>query len=377
MTNRKTNVSIQDDAWLINGAPTYQGREYQGHKIEGLLLNSRMANALFDDTNDLTQSLWKYPDTDAWDPDRNTSEFIAALPEYRRRGLLSVTVNLQGAAPFGYYRLPEFRTLMDSLGIDVPDETMWAGLPGPESQPWQNSAFDAEGGLVLSFMDRLTSILEATDQLGMVVILGCFYFGQDERLNDEDAVKRAVTNACEWLLEHDHRNVVVEINNECNVQRYEHEILQPHRVHELIELAKDVTKDGRRLLVGTSYGGGRVPDDSVCAASDFLLMHGNGVTDPNRIAEMVDQARALPSYRPMPVLFIEDDHFNFDQRSNNFVSALSRYASWGYFDPGEGAGGGAASGDYVEGYQNVPINWGINTPRKQAFFDLLQKVVGV
>lgn len=377
MTNRKTNVSIQDDAWLINGAPTYQGREYQGHKIEGLLLNSRMANALFDDTNDLTQSLWKYPDTDAWDPDRNTSEFIAALPEYRRRGLLSVTVNLQGAAPFGYYRLPKFRTLMDSLGIDVPDETMWAGLPGPESQPWQNSAFDAEGGLVLSFMDRLTSILEATDQLGMVVILGCFYFGQDERLNDEDAVKRAVTNACEWLLEHDHRNVVVEINNECNVQRYEHEILQPHRVHELIELAKDVTKDGRRLLVGTSYGGGRVPDDSVCAASDFLLMHGNGVTDPNRIAEMVDQARALPSYRPMPVLFIEDDHFNFDQRSNNFVSALSRYASWGYFDPGEGAGGGAASGDYVEGYQNVPINWGINTPRKQAFFDLLQKVVGV
>ena len=377
MTNRKTNVSIQDDAWLINGAPTYQGREYQGHKIEGLLLNSRMANALFDDTNDLTQSLWKYPDTDAWDPDRNTSEFIAALPEYRRRGLLSVTVNLQGAAPFGYYRLPKFRTLMDSLGIDVPDETMWAGLPGPESQPWQNSAFDAEGGLVLSFMDRLTSILEATDQLGMVVILGCFYFGQDERLNDEDAVKRAVTNACEWLLEHDHRNVVVEINNECNVQRYEHEILQPHRVHELIELAKDVTKDGRRLLVGTSYGGGRVPDDSVCAASDFLLMHGNGVTDPNRIAEMVDQARALPSYRPMPVLFIEDDHFNFNQRSNNFVSALSRYASWGYFDPGEGAGGGAASGDYVEGYQNVPINWGINTPRKQAFFDLLQKVVGV
>ena len=189
-------------------------------------------------------------------------------------------------------------------------------------------------------------------------------------------MKAAVTNACDWLLEHNHRNVVVEINNECNVQRYEHEILQPHRVHELIELAKAIEKDGRRLLVGTSYGGRRVPDDSVCGVSDFLLMHGNGVTDPNRIAEMVDQARALPSYRPMPVLFIEDDHFEFDQPSNNFVSALSRYASWGYFDPGEGAGGGAASGDYTEGYQNVPINWAINTPRKQAFFDLLQKVTG-
>ena len=376
MTNRNTSVTIQDDAWLVNGAPTYRGREYQGHKIEGLLLNSRMANALFNDTNELTRVLWKYPDTDAWDPDRNTSEFISTLPEYRNRGLLAVTVNLQGASPFGYYRLPEFRTLMKSLGIDVPDETMWAGLPEPESQPWHNSAFDAEGELVQPFMDRLTQILEATDNLGMVVILGCFYFGQDERLKDEDAVKAAVTNACDWLLEHNHRNVVVEINNECNVQRYEHEILQPHRVHELIELAKAIEKDGRRLLVGTSYGGRRVPDDSVCGVSDFLLMHGNGVTDPNHIAEMVDQARALSSYRPMPVLFIEDDHFEFDQPSNNFVSALSRYASWGYFDPGEGAGGGAASGDYTEGYQNVPINWGINTSRKQAFFDLLQKVTG-
>ena len=102
MTNRNTSVTIQDDAWLINGAPTYRGREYQGHKIEGLLLNSRMANALFNDTNELTRVLWKYPDTDAWDPDRNTSEFISTLPEYRNRGLLAVTVNLQGASPFGF-----------------------------------------------------------------------------------------------------------------------------------------------------------------------------------------------------------------------------------------------------------------------------------
>ena len=279
MTNRSSTVAIDGDSWLINGALTYPGREYQGHKIEGLLPNSRMANALFDDTNELTQVLWKYPYTHSWDPDRNTSEFIDALPEYRSRGLLAVTVNLQGASPFGYYRLPEFRALMESLGIDVPDDTMWAGLPGPESQPWHNSAFDAGGGLKQSYMARLTRVLEATDELGMVVILGLFYFGQDERLKDEDAVKRAVTNACDWLLEQGHRNVVVEINNECNVQRYEHEILQPHRVHELIEQAKAVTKDGRRLLVGTSYGGRRAPDDSVCGVSDFLLMHGKPMTN--------------------------------------------------------------------------------------------------
>ena len=210
----------------------------------------------------------------------------------------------------------------------------------------------------------------------MVVILGLFYFGQDERLRNEHAVKRAVDEACGWLLDQGYTNVIIEINNECNVQRYEHEILQPHRVHELIQQAKGITRNGRRLLVSTSYGGRRVPDDSVAAVADFLLMHGNGVTDPNRIAEMVGEARALPSYKPMPILFNEDDHFNFDQPSNNFTVALSRYAGWGYFDPGEGAGGSAAFGDYSEGYQLVPTNWAINTPRKRAFFDLLKEVTG-
>lgn len=376
MTERNTTVAIEGDSWLINGEPTYPGRQHQGHRVEGLLLNSRMANALFDDENELTAPLWAYPDTERWDPDRNTAEFVAALPGYRSRGLLAVTVNLQGASPFGYYRLPEFRAYMKSMGHDVPDETMWAGLPGPESQPWRNSAFDADGGLKGPYVDRLESVLMAADRLGMVVVLGIFYFGQDERLADENAVVQAVTNTCNWVLNNDHRNVVLEINNECNVRRYEHEILQPHRVHELIEHARGIVREGRRLLVGTSYGGGRVPDDSVCRASDFLLMHGNGVTEPRRIAQMVDEARGLPGYRPMPILFIEDDHFDFEKPSNNFLSALSRYASWGYFDPGKGAGGMAAPGDYRQGYQNVPINWGINTARKEGFFNLLSAVTG-
>lgn len=376
MPQRKTHVAIDGDSWQINGRPTYHRRAYRDWRIEGLLLNSRMANAIFDDGNELTRFLWRYPDTGLWDPDRNTSEFIAALPEYRQRGLTAVAVNLQGASPFGYYRLPQFRELLQARSVVEPDGRIWEGLPGPESQPWHNSAFDSDGGLKQPYLDRLTRVLTRADEQGMVVILGLFYFGQDERLRDESAVLRAVDEACGWLLDQRHGNVVVEINNECNVKRYEHEVLQPHRVHELIERAKGVTREGRRLLVGTSYGGGRVPDDSVCAVSDFLLMHGNSVTDPDRIGEMVDQARALPSYRPIPVLFIEDDHFDFDRPSNNFTVALSRFASWGYFDPGLGAGGGAAAGDYAEGFQNVPVNWTINTPRKRDFFDLLQEVTG-
>ena len=111
-----------------------------------------------------------------------------------------------------------------------------------------------------------------------------------------------------------------------------------------------------------------MPLENVVHSSDFLLIHGNGVSDPNRIIEMVQQTREVPGYRPMPILFNEDDHFDFDKPLNNFVAAVSQYASWGYFDPGEN--------DYCNGYQSVPVQWQINTPRKRAFFQKARDITG-
>ena len=37
-----------------------------------------------------------------WDPERNTREFVAALPEWKRHGILAFTINLQGGSPEGY-----------------------------------------------------------------------------------------------------------------------------------------------------------------------------------------------------------------------------------------------------------------------------------
>ena len=371
---RKTAVSIQNDTWLINDKLTYSGQTFRDWRIEGLLLNSRMVNALFDDENEHTRFLWHYPDTDTWDPERNTREFLAAMPDYRAQGLLGMTLNLQGGSPSGYYRAPAFRAHLASKGVEIEDDLLWAGVPSPVSQPWHNSAFDADGNLKRPYLNRLTQILDKADELGMVVILGLFYQGQDERLGDETAVCHAINEACNWVLEQGYTNVVIEINNECNT-RYEHEILQPERVHEAIALAKNITHNEHRLLVGTSYGGGGwIPSEAVAEVSDFLLVHGNGITDPHEIAEIVDRTRALATYTPKPILFNEDDHFDFDQPENNFTAALSRYASWGYFDPGEGAGGQVAFGTYRDGYQLVPTHWGINTARKRAFFDFLKKV---
>ena len=247
-----------------------------------------MVNAIFDDENAHTRTLWSYPDTGTWDAQRNTDEFVAAMAEYQKHGLGAVTVNLQGGAPGWYYRLPQVREHLRSVGINVPDDVLWAGLPSPDSQPWHNSAFDADGNIKRPYLDRLTKILDRADELGMVAILGLFYQGQDERLRDERAVRHAVEETCGWLQDQEYTNVVLEINNECNTPQ---QVLQPHRVHELIEQTKGIAQRGRRLLVSTSYGGGRVRDNSVVAVADFLLLHGNGVTDPSRIGEMIDQTR--------------------------------------------------------------------------------------
>src|SRR5436853_204966 len=78
--NRTTEVSIRGDQFFINRKPTYAGRSYKGLKIEGLLLNTRMVQGIFDDSNPETRSQWAYPDTGKWDPQRNTREFVEAMP---------------------------------------------------------------------------------------------------------------------------------------------------------------------------------------------------------------------------------------------------------------------------------------------------------
>ena len=125
------------------------------------------------------------------------------------------------------------------------------------------------------------------------------------------------------------------------------------------------------LLVGTSYGGGAIPMENVVRSSDFLLLHGNGVKNPARITEMIQQTRAVPGYKPMPILFNEDDHENFDKPANNFAAAIAGHVSWGWFDY-------RRKGEALEeGYQSPPVNWGISSERKRAFFQYLAEITGV
>lgn len=335
-----TIVSIEGQQFYINGKPTYNGVSWKGYPVEGLLFNSRMVQGVFDDLNPNSRSQWKYPDTGEWSADRNTNEFVAAMDEWYQYGLLAFTLNLQGGSPLGY-----------------------------GNRDWINSAYDEEGQLRPAYFERLDKILKRSDELGMVVILGLFYFGQDQYLKDEEAVLNATDNAINWLFDKGYRNVLIEVCNETNV-RYDHDILKADGVHQLMRRIKNKERNGYRYLVSTSYGGGTVPKTNVVKEADFILLHGNDVDDPDRITEMIEQTRNVDGYKPMPIVFNEDDHYDFEEDQNNMVAALKSYASWGYFDfrrNGE---------SFNEGYQSVPVDWRVNSERKQSFFEKVREISG-
>jgi hypothetical protein len=328
----ETVVSIQRDRFLINGSPTYSEVPGVEEKVLGRLINFRAVQAIFDDANPATRPNWCYPDGSEFDPDRQTDEFIGLLPEYYRHGIRAITINLQGGGPKGGQFTRE--------------------------QQWVNTGLTPTGYLKPDYVDRLDRVLSAADRNGMVVILGIFYFGQDQRIRDEAAVVRAVSETVRFLVEADYRNVLIEIANECDLG-YDHDILKPKRVHELLRQVQSES-DGK-LPVSVSFRGGKMPSDNVILNADFILLHGNGQS-PRRIRRMVARIKEKTSTKP--IVFNEDS-----VSMENFAAAFEAGASWGYYDQGEN--------NYIDGFQSPPTNWTINTDAKRAFFNRTAELIGI
>jgi hypothetical protein len=305
-------LSIQKDRFLIDGRLSYSDFPGVRPQALGRLMNCRMVQATFEDENPKTAHLFRYPDGAPFDADRQTDEFIAALPEYRRHGVIAATLNFQGGYPLHHKRIPREEIL----------------------QKWENNAYTSQGALKGRYATRMQRIIETADALGMVVIVGLFYFGQNHKLANEQAIKRATAEAVAFLASLNRGNVMIEINNECDVPAYVHEILQPHRVHELIKLARKESSD--RFPVSTSYAWS-LPDDNVL--------------------------EAVRARSDKPIVFNED--FNLI----NLPVAWECGASWGYYEQGRN--------NYRDGFQCPPTNWGINTLEKRAFFQAVAELVGV
>jgi len=348
----KTELAIDGTRFLINGRPTHEGVEWRGTSVEGLLLNSRMIQGVFDDANPVTRELWRYPDTGVWDPDRNTGEFCAALPEYRRHGLLAVTVGLQGGGSV-YTR-------------DV-------------YESYECSAYEPDGTFRLPFFDRLLRVLGAADECGMVVIVNMFYVKHARRI-DPAKVSGVVERTADWLLGTGFRNIIIDLANEA-ADWWKQTTFAPANIHKLIEAAQSVTRDGRRLIVGSSSAGGEeLPHGRWLEVEDVSMPHGNG-HDPDTLARKVRDLRADDIFkkRPRPVLINEDGIF-----VDNLDAAVAEGASWGFYCQGYGSAyrdrmdwTGRPREDRYEdlsGFQTLPVNWSINTPVKRAFFDRVREI---
>jgi hypothetical protein len=271
---RGTSVAVKAGRWYVDGEITYPRS-----KAEGLLMNVRMVNSVFEDSG--------RPD---FDPEANADEFIARVPEYVAAGVRAFTLNLQG------------------------------GMPGYEGAA--NSAFEPDGSLKHSYMKRVRRVVAAFDRSRAVVILGCFYQRQDQILRDETAVRQGLLNVAKWIKTSGFGNILIEVANEFDHPGFDHPLLRtPQGQVELLRLVKDRFPC---LLVSTSgLGHGRLPDE-VAEASDFLLIHFNSTPT----AEIPDRIARLKRFGK-PIVCNEDDKVGVEAAAAAETS-VENGASWGF-----------------------------------------------
>ena len=322
----KTEVSIDGADFRINGELTYADLKPESH---GRLMNVRMVNSVFDDENPETRP-------EGFDPDANTSNFIESMNEYKSKGILAFTVNLQG------------------------------GLPGYEGAI--NTAFRADASLKPDYMKRVSRVIEAADARGMAIILGLFYQRQDQILPNENAVRAATANAAAWVRDKGYTNVMIEIANEYTHGGFNHNIIK--EADGEVELINIVRSAAPNLLVSTSGIGNCKFHEKLCEAADFILIHGNGC-DPDIYEESVNSFKKYGK----PIVFNEDWCFSDDPRgapdaAQKVTAAFKAGASWGIMNE--------------ERNQYYPFTFGIGNPEeggnaKEDFiaYETIAKLLGI
>ncbi|MCC2683778.1 MAG: beta-lactam binding protein AmpH [Paenibacillaceae bacterium] len=270
-----TKLTINGSKWNLNGQPTYRGTA-----IEGQLLNVRMVNCIFEDAARAD-----------FDPNSNTQRFIAAIPKYAACGVRLFTVGLQG------------------------------GLPGYEGAV--NTAFEPDGSLKPGYMQRLGRVIEACDAEGVAVLVSLFYQRQDQHLQDEQAIRKAIAETADWLVRQGYTNVAIEIANEFDHRGFTHAILRdPGGMAGLIRLAQGCVS-GRIPVSASSLGHGRLARE-VAEAGDFVTPHFND-TPVELYAERI---AALKPYGK-PVLCNEDDKTGVVGAAA-LRTSVAADCSWGY-----------------------------------------------
>lgn len=301
-----TIVSIENRYWLLDGIKTNSGSP-----AEGLLMNVRMVNAIFEDTGAMRE---KYAVD--FDKNENTKRFIQSIPDYVASGINAFTISLQG------------------------------GYPGYEGAV--NSAYTAKGLLRQSYMERVDKVIKACDQNGVAVILTCFYQRQyfhERALVGRHAIKQAVLNVARWISEKKYKNVILEIANEYNHPGYKNWngsrgwlssiiawlglsptanwLRSADGQVDLILAAKAINPN---LLISTSgVGDGKVAK-AIAKTADFIILHYNNIN----VTSIPKRIQVAHQYGK-PVVCNEDDKIK-EAGSKAALISVKSGAGWGFMN---------------------------------------------
>lgn len=284
-----THIRIKGDQWYINGKLTNAGSP-----AEGLLMNVRMVNAVFEDRGNGWQQ-----QVEGFDPDVNTQHFIEKIPEYVSQGVNAFVISLQG------------------------------GMPGYEGAV--NTAFEPDGSLRPEYLNRVSRVIEAADENGAGIILSCFYQrqrGHEHALDSKASMINAVENTARWIHEQGFGHVLLEISNE-----YRHGgfrswpdsewLISAEGQAELIQKAKAANPE---LLVSTSGMGEGTYPDILATAADFLLIHFNNTA----LDEYGTKIQSLKKYGK-PIVCNEDNKIG-KEGAAALALTVKNGAAYGYMN---------------------------------------------
>lgn len=306
-----TVISIQGQHFFINGQKTYAEIPGSPAAVQGLLMNARFIQGIFDDRVDPSR-FNRFGRI--FDPEQNTNDLIAALPQWQAYGLRALTVGLQGGGPC-------FTT--DNKTID-------------------NNPYGADGLKIdPAYLGRLDRLIRAADAIGMVIIVSFLYPGQLPRLQDDKAVENAVRSAARFLRDQAYGNVLIEVCNEMDIDKAHPIVHQPAGMVGLINLAR---QESGGLLTSCSCAGG-VSFPEISQASDFILIHGNGCTR-QQLNNLISKVRSESPGKP--VICNEDS-----SAIGQLQVAFDTQSSWGYYN------------NITK--QEPPADWSVN-PGEDHFF---------
>ncbi|MDD4109463.1 MAG: cellulase family glycosylhydrolase [Prolixibacteraceae bacterium] len=285
----QTHISITASQWYINDIVINSGSP-----AEGLLMNVRMVNSVFEDRRpQLSENMPDFND------DVNTESFINVIPEYVSAGVNAFTISLQG------------------------------GMPGFEGAI--NTAFNSDGSLREVYLQRVERVIRACDTNGAVVILSCFYQRQhshESALGGRESIFKATENVVRWISEKEFKNVVLEISNEYRHGGYRNWpdgkwLLSEEGQVELIRFAKQINPE---LLVSTSAMGNGIFHDTLAKEADFLLIHFNNTS----LEDYNEKINDLKKYNK-PIVCNEDDKTG-REGAIGLAYAVMSGSGWGYMN---------------------------------------------